>query len=100
MAGLFLLTLKEKYRLSQTSINFALSQVKEMTNNIVQDIQYKVESEIQQYLAGTGIDAPDLSNCFNTIHPFEELQTEHMQSKFYKLSSFLCVGIVHDYSIF
>ena len=51
-----------------------------MTNNIVQDIQYKVESEIQQYLAGTGIDAPDLSNCFNT----EELQTEHMQSKFYR----------------
>lgn len=83
-AGIFLLTLKEQHRLTQTSVNFALSQVKLMMSNIVQDVQCKVENELQQHLASTGFSVPDLNNCFKSTNPFEGFETEHMQTKFYR----------------
>ncbi|ORU95140.1 MAG: hypothetical protein A6F71_10870 [Cycloclasticus sp. symbiont of Poecilosclerida sp. M] len=65
-------------------------QVKEMTNNIVQDLQDKVESAVQQYLC---VDVPDLSSCFRTVNPFEELQTEHMQSECHRQHFNLIVSL-------
>lgn len=38
-AALYLLTLKERYRLTQTALNFAVSQVGFMTDYISQDIR-------------------------------------------------------------
>lgn len=79
-AALFLLTLKEKHRLTQVSVDFALGHIKQMTNCIVQDLQCKVE----KYLGDANIQYPDISSCFSDINPFKGLETEHLQSKFYK----------------
>ena len=65
-AGLFLLTLKEQHRLTQTSMDFALSQVKIMMGEVIQEVRSKVDSELQGHLAGTGVDIPDLGNCFHS----------------------------------
>lgn len=78
---MFLLTLKEKHKLTQVSINYALGHVKQMTSRVVDDVHCKVR---QHLLNTTNIQIPDLSSCFTDINPFEGLETEHMQSKFYK----------------
>ena len=58
-SALFLLNLKEKHRLTQTSINFALSQVQQMINHIIQKLQSDVQHVVQQHLLDTNINVPD-----------------------------------------
>lgn len=71
-AALFLLTLKEKYKLTQTALNFAVGQVQYMVNFALEDcLQLASTQELPGGLS------------FN-IDPFEDLKTEYMQTKFFK----------------
>ena len=83
-AALFLLSLKEKHRLTQTCIDYTVSQVQEMVTFIIDDLKSATEHSIQQQLADTHVELPDISLCFENINPFKGLETEHKQMKFYK----------------
>ena len=89
-AALFLLTLKEKYKLTQTTIDFAVCQVQHMVSYALQDMK----DEVQQHVARTlGAELPDLIDIMDTsIDPFEGLQTEYMQTKFFRENFDLTVG--------
>ena len=94
-AGLFLLTLKERYQLTQTALNFAVGQVKQMVMFLSEDLCSAVEATVQQHCASIGVDAPDLGSCFEEVDPFHGLETEYMQTKFYKEN----FGLVVSYFI-
>jgi len=105
-AALFLLTLKERYSLTQAAVDFAVGQVQEMAACVAQDLKTSVESRLQQHYIKTGVDPPDLSDCFEDIDPFSGLETEYLQTKFYVENFHLVVrctqlvlDVVHLWSI-
>lgn len=69
-AALFLLTLKEKYKLTQTALNFAVGQVQCMVNFALEDLKESMQLS-------------DDESVLN-FDPFEDLKSEHMQTKFFK----------------
>ena len=83
-AALFLLSMKEKHRLTQTCVDYTVSNVQQMVQFIVEDLHSAIESKIEQQLAGTDISMPDISSCFKDIDPFQGLETEHKQIRFWK----------------
>ena len=85
-AGLLLLTLKEKHRLAQTSVKFAVQQVQSMLEYALEDVKASVEEKLQLHCTELGIQLPDISDCFASVNPFSGLESEHMQTKFYKLN--------------
>ena len=78
-AALFLLTLKEKYKLTQTAINYVLGGV----NQIVSGVCESIEQSLQASIDASMLDS-DISSVFQYDDPFSTLQTEHQQSKFYR----------------
>ena len=95
MAALFLLSLKEKYHLTQSSVNFAVGQVTGMMEFIAADIRVAVEEKLRTALNDTGVNLPCLDDCFNNINPFDGIMSEHMQTKFYKENFYLVVSPLH-----
>ena len=93
-AALFLLTLKEKHKVTQTAIDFAVSQVSSMTDFIVQDIQSSLQHTLQEHLLDNNQLLPMLDECFLKNNPFEGLETEHKQSKFYRTEFGLIVSMI------
>lgn len=80
-AGLFLLSLKERYQLTQAAIDFAISQVQHMISFAVGDL-YQILSSL---LNEQDIRMPDISEHLDIIRqPFAFLETEYMQLKYYK----------------
>lgn len=86
-AATFLLTFKEQYKLTQTSINYAVGAI----NGIVQGVCSDVQKNIQELLSESFNKSPpnercpfDISEAFKYNDPFAFLQTEHQQIKFYK----------------
>ena len=77
-AARFLLTLKEKYRLTQASLNFALESVSDIINVTCRSIEHAVHQELGE----SGISPPPC--CFHTPDPFSNLKTEYQQTKFYR----------------
>ena len=75
-AARFLLTLKEKYRLTQASLNFAVESVTDIIQVTSQCIQNSVCKELG--------DISSMPTSFQTCDPFSELRTEYQQTKFYK----------------
>ena len=87
-AALFLLTLKEKYRLTQTAVNFSVFQVQQMVTYALEDMR----NTVQQHAVRTiGAELPELQDIIS-IDPFEDLQTEHMQTKYFREHFDLTVG--------
>ena len=78
-AALFLLTFQEKYRLSQTAINFAVGSINALVDSVHESIKASVLDRLK-----TGAATVDLSVCFDHDDPFASLQTEYQQSKFYR----------------
>lgn len=77
-AALFLLTFQEKYRVSQTGINFAVGSI----NTIVESVCDCVQRSLEEGLPSA---ADTIRACFNEReNPFVHLQTEYKQSKFYQ----------------
>ena len=77
-AARFLLTLKEKYRLTQASLNFALESVDDIIKITSQRIQHSVYKELDD--SGLSL----TFSCFQMCNPFSNLRTEYQQTKFYK----------------
>lgn len=78
-AARFLLALKEQHRLTQVSINFLVDQVKLIVAGVVANVEEAVNSK----LASEGV-TTTVHECFRDVNPFEGLETEYKQSKFYK----------------
>ena len=84
-AALFLLTLKERFRATQTTVDFAVSQVNCIAKHIVEDIHSTVWSKLEEHFEDANSSLiPDLTDCFLVSDPFNGLDTHHKQDKFYK----------------
>jgi len=83
-AGLLLLTLKEKHRLTQASVDFAVHQIQSMIRYTLEDAKESIEQKLQLHCTEMGVQLPDISDCFANIDPFSGLESEYMQTKFYK----------------
>ena len=80
-AALFLLTLKEKYKLPQTAVDFSVGQVQHMVMYALEDMK----AAMQQYAVNTNTTLSGLSDIMDTsIDPFKDLHTENKQTKFFK----------------
>ncbi|SMN12480.1 hypothetical protein SPBRAN_1135 [uncultured Candidatus Thioglobus sp.] len=76
VAAMLLLTLKEKYMISQDAVNFTLGSI----SSIVDGVCDSIKDSIQERSSLTS----DMLACFNHSDPFDSLQTEYQQTKFYK----------------
>ena len=85
-AALFLLCLKERYEVTQTAVDFAVGQVQQMVAYTVEDIQSSVKNCLIPHLQAKGlpVDLLDIDECFGVPDLFCNLQTEYMQTKFYR----------------
>ncbi len=85
-AALFLLRMKEQYRLTQVSIDFVVSHMNGIISTVMQSTQTKVCDSIREQLTDVQMetDLPDVSSCFAPVNPFEGFETEHKQLKFYR----------------
>lgn len=77
-AALFILTLKEKYKLSQKAVDYAVGSVNTIVGRVCDSIQ---ESVLEKE---SDCNAVDMLSCFDYTDPFSCLQTEYQQSKFYR----------------
>ena len=78
-AGRFLLTLKERYKLSQAAVDFCVGSVKQMIGFTCQDLKLSMQEALEQSNC-----SELLENLGDNINPFEKLETEHQQTSFYK----------------
>ena len=76
-AALFLLTFKEQYKLPQRAIDFAVGSIKSILSGVCATLQESMQVSLQQS-PGCNIDFQELED------PFYWLQTEYMQTKFYR----------------
>lgn len=82
-AALFLLSLKERYQITQSALDFAVSQVRQMVGFAAEDMKESVEQHLLPHLQSSGIEV-DLPEILHVPDPFDGLQSEYMQSKYYK----------------
>ena len=73
-----LLTLKEKHKLSQTALIFAIEQIREVIQCVADDVRKRVESEMLEYSTATWMKMPDLSSRFQENDPFVGLHSAEM----------------------
>lgn len=74
--ALLLLTLKERHRLTQTAVNFSVGQIKQMFLHVLDDVKASVKGRL-------GNSEVDIAECFD-VDPFRGLDTEYLQTKFYR----------------
>lgn len=86
-AAMFLMGLKEKYMITQV----ALQGVIEGVTNLVQSHLDALHSQVQQQLLQSGVSQaaidgiqPLFSECGTYAHPFQGLETQYQQLKFYR----------------
>lgn len=79
-AAMFLLTFREKYKLSQKAIDFAVSSI----NSIVGSVCDTIKVAVHESLQSQGLNADNVMRSFEFIDPFESLRTEYQQLKFYR----------------
>ena len=94
-AALFLLTLKEKYQLTQSAVDFAISQVKEMMFYDMEDKRAELEKALGQIDVESSVKL-GVSDCLKYRNPFSGLETEYMQAKYYREHFGLVVKETHD----
>lgn len=81
-AACFILNLKEKYKLSQVTLDFVTHSVEELLRVSTDDIKQHVLKTL--YQQGIEITPPLFDKCFSSVNPFLCLKTEYQQTKFYK----------------
>ena len=75
-AALFLLTFQERFKLSQSAINFAVGSINTIVDSVCKSVQSSLEGEVS---------ATRLTESFDEREdPFAPLKTVYMQSKFYR----------------
>ena len=81
-SALFLMKLKELYRLSQVAIDYVVSGCREL----IKDTCQRLKAGVRQKLAETGVDANTtqaIDTVFDELYdPFTGLDTEYIQSKY------------------
>ena len=73
-AALFLLTMKEKYRVTHVGIDFTVEQLQTIISLIVNDFKTSILTNCD---ANTSID-PDFLNSIEIQNPFNRIQTQYM----------------------
>lgn len=86
-AALFLLTLKEKYNISQRALDYAVGSVATIVDQACSNIKQSVIATLRE----KGF-TEDISESFNVEQPFNGLETEYRQSTFYKTEFGLVVS--------
>lgn len=80
-AAHFLLTLKEKYGVAQSVVDFAVGSMNQMLDHVCDELQKSVETCMHE----NEITPPrNLSECFVHTNPFSHLETEYQQAKYYR----------------
>ena len=93
-AALYLLTLKERYKITQTAVDFVVSQTKHMVDNVVTDLRSAAEKEIKKLSCLNDEDASGILSVFTDVRdPFLGLETHYLQCKFYEESFGFIVSI-------
>lgn len=85
---MLLLTLKERYKLTQTAVDFVLSQVKETVSLVTDEVKKGVKNSLAD------VDEETIDKCFETAELFDGLETEHMQTRFYQEHFGLIVSLL------
>ena len=85
-SALFLLTLKEKYKLTQTVIDFAVDRMKVTVDNIIADLHQGVAKEVMNVTSdlSDGDKLKIYSVFHNARNPFNGLETRYLQSKYFE----------------
>jgi len=82
--ALYLLTLKEKYKVTQTAIDFTVSQMKNAVDKMVDDLCSAVGEEVKKTSSLTDEDVIRILSVFqSTRNPFMGLETQYLQSKYF-----------------
>lgn len=100
-AALFLLCLKERYEVTQSAIDFAVGQVQQMIAYTVEDIHSSVKNYLLPHLQANDLPAEllDIDECFGVPDLFGNLQSEYMQTKFYRENFDLVVSIKVNFEL-
>ena len=86
-AAMFLLTFQERFRVSQTAINFAVGSINTIVDGVCEAVQRSLEA------ANSSID----TSAFDEREdPFYSLKTEYKQCKFYREVFGLIVSCIMD----
>ena len=92
-AALLLLTAKERYQLTQSALSFIVCQVQQMFSLAVDDIDEIVKKN--PTAQGMWDSIPDLETHLEALRdPFRGLETEYMQTRFYRESFHLVVRYI------
>ena len=94
-ASLFLLTVKERYQLTQSALDFITKQIQQMISFAVDDI----DTTIRNYLAEQGLNKiPVLDQQLEALrNPFAHIQTEYLQNKYFRENFNLVVSLLYIY---
>lgn len=65
-------------------MNFCVGRMKEVVRNVLNEVKESVKQQISE---------ADVDDCFN-VDPFEGLNTEYLQTKFYQRHFNLVVSII------
>lgn len=80
-AAQFLLTIKEKYHLTQAAVDYGVGSVNQMVSHVCEELHVSVVRTLQN----NNIAIPEeLNDTFTLIDPFQGLATEYQQSKYYQ----------------
>ena len=84
-AALFLLRTREEGRLTQTALN----QVVHSTSSLCEQVASNLKSQVSEAIQTVGLTEDDQKKVLGSLeciscNPFEGLQTEYKQEKFYK----------------
>ena len=80
-AALYLLTLKEKHKVTQTAIDFVVSQTKLFVNKMMEGLSSAVRKELN----APHHDATSVLSVLEDIrNPFEGLESQHLQLKYFQ----------------
>ena len=92
--ALFILTLKERYKVTQAAIDFTVTQMKENIDFVIDDLHQAVHEKIREVPGLTEDDAVRITSIFNNFSsPFTNLETQYFRSKFYEENFGLIVSV-------
>lgn len=95
-AALFLLNAKERFQLTQSSLDFITQQIQQLISFAIDDIA----EIVSKYLNKQGVrEIPSFTEQLESFrNPFMHLQTEYMQKKFYR-ENFKLVVSAHNVTV-
>lgn len=97
-AALFILTLKERHKVTQAAIDFTVTQMKNSIDQVVNDLHQAVDREMREVAGLYEDDSARIMSLFNNFsNPFMSLETHYFQSKFYEENFGLIVSIYKLY---